>query len=410
MNQVIMPLKSTLNKLTNIGPASLVTAAFIGPGTIATCSLAGSSFGFALLWGLTFSVIATVVLQEMTARLGIVTQKGLGESIREQLKTPLVKVLAVILILAAIVIGNAAYETGNLVGAALGVSVILPGVDARLISLFIGGIAFAVLITGSYKLLERVLIALVLLMSVVFVSTAVVIGPELLAVLKGVLVPSLPKGSTLMIIGLIGTTVVPYNLFLHASAVKERWKKSDDLNAARFDVLISVIMGGIISMSIVITSAVAFYGSGITLQGAGDLAIQLEPVLGNWAKYLLAFGLFAAGISSTITAPLAASYAACGIMGWPVKMNSWRFKIVWMVILGIGLVFASMGYRPLEAILFAQVTNGLLLPVIALFLVVVMNNKTLLGKHANTVYANMAGVVVVIVTLILGVKSILGVF
>ena len=405
----ILSSKLIRSKLAKLGPGSLVAAAFIGPGTITTCSLAGAGFGMALLWGLSFSVIATIILQEMSARLGIITQKGLGESIRLQLSSPLVRILAGILIVSAIAIGNAAYETGNLVGAALGVQAIIQTNNTALIAIIIGLIAFGLLLLGNYKIVEKTLIGLVLLMSVVFISTAIIIGPNLIDIVKGMFIPQLPNGSALMLIGLIGTTVVPYNLFLHASAVQERWKKPEDLGDARFDLVFSILMGGIISMCIIMTSAMAFYGSGININGAADLALQLEPVLGSWAKYFLATGLFAAGISSSITAPLAAAYATCGILGWKKDMKSMRFKLIWISILGVGVLFAGLGYQPLKAILFAQVTNGILLPIIAIFLVIVMNNKALLGKYANTSLSNAAGIMVVLVALGLGLRSILSV-
>jgi len=398
-----------LRFLKNIGPGTLVTAAFIGPGTVTTCSLARAQFGMALLWGLLFSVIATLILQEMTARLGIITQKGLGDSIRNQLQHPIYKVGAAILIISAITIGNAAYETGNLMGAAMGIGAILKTDQLNYISLAVGLIAFVLLWLGNYKILEKSLIALVILMSLVFVSTAIIIGPHPGQLLKGLFVPTLPDGSVLMLVGLIGTTVVPYNLFLHASVVKERWKQPKDLSKARFDLIISVLLGGLISVSIIITSAVAFYGSPQNIQGAQDLAIQLEPILGSWAKYVLATGLFAAGISSSITAPLAAAYATSGILGWKKDMKDWRFKLVWIIILFVGITFSILGYKPIQAIWFAQIANGILLPVVAVFLVIVMNNSKILGRYINKRWSNIAVVIVIIITLGLGLRSILSV-
>ncbi len=403
-------MKDLKSRLKSIGPAGLVTAAFIGPGTITACSMAGAGFGMALLWSLLFSVIATIILQEMTVRLGIISQKGLAQSIRSQLHSPLLKSLAVVLIISAIAIGNAAYETGNIVGASLGISSVIGGFDQRILSLLIGLAAFVILLQGSYKAIEQILIVLVILMSVVFMSTAIVIGPDIIDILKGLFVPTIPRNSVLTIVGLIGTTVVPYNLFLHASAVKERWKKKEDLKEARFDLIFSIAVGGLISMSVVVTSAAAFFGQGISITGIGDLAIQLEPILGSWAKYFLGAGLFAAGVSSSITAPLAAAYATSGILGWKQDLKSVKFRLIWTVILVIGVFAASLGYKPIQAILFAQITNGILLPVIAIFLLLIMNNKKVLGKYTNSTYSNIGGVIVILVTLILGLKSILGVF
>ena len=292
----------------------------------------------------------------MTARLGIVGKRGLGEALRGEFKRPLPRLIAIFLVLSAIVIGNAAYETSNILGASLGM-IELSGVskinfftlELSIWGPIIGIIAFLLLIFGTYKSLERILITLVLLMSVSFITTAIIIGPELQAVFKGMFVPQIPTGSLYMLIGLIGTTVVPYNLFLHASTVQEKWKAEKDLSTARYDLFFSVILGGLISMSIVITAATAFYGNNAEIKGVSDLASQLKPLLGNWAGIFMSVGLFAAGISSAITAPLAAAYAASGILGWKINLKSMRFKAVWMIILLIGIVFSAIGFSPIKA-------------------------------------------------------------
>lgn len=405
---------SIRDRLRNFGPGILITAAFIGPGTITTCTLTGAGFGYALLWGLVFSIIATVVLQEMTARLGIIGKRGLGEALRQQFDSPISKTIAIVLVLSAIFIGNAAYETGNILGASLGM-IEISGISSVKIGSFsihfwgpiIGIIAFGLLLLGSYKSLERILIALVLLMSISFITTTIIIGPELLPILKGMFIPSMPSGSLYMLIGLIGTTVVPYNLFLHASIVQEKWKHKSDLKTARTDLLFSVILGGLISMSIVITAAAAFYGSNTEINGAADLASQLKPLLGNWAGIFMAFGLFAAGISSAITAPLAAAYATSGILGWKIDLKSTRFKVVWMIILFIGIVFSAIGFSPIKVIVFAQFANGILLPIIAAYLLIIMNSKKVLGNFINKPIQNIIGLLVVIVMIGLGAKSIL---
>ena len=165
-------------KLPQVGPAVLVTAAFIGPGTVITASLAGANYGYALLWALLFSVVATLILQEMSCRLGIVTQKGLGENIREACTHPIIKYTAIGLTVSAIVIGNAAYQSGNILGASLGLSNLFSDMQiAPNISLWpfvIGLIAFAVLINGSYKIIERALMVLVGLMSLAFITTFII--------------------------------------------------------------------------------------------------------------------------------------------------------------------------------------------------------------------------------------------
>jgi len=394
------------------GPGALVTAAFIGPGTITTCSLAGAKFGYALLWGLVFSIIATIVLQEMSARLGIITRQGLGEALRKHFSNPVVKVVTAILVISAIAIGNAAFETGNLLGASLGMQSLVSANDINIgiWAIIIGVVTFLILYLGSYKLIERVLIGLVILMSLTFLTTALVISPPWADILKGMFVPAIPNGSLLALVGLIGTTVVPYNLFLHASAVQERWKNADDLPEARLDISVSVILGGLISIAIIITSAVAFFGTDFILKNGSDLGVQLEPVLGSWAKYFIGAGLFAAGISSAITAPLAAAYATSGILGWKKDLKSWRFRAVWILILLTGVTFSVIGFKPIEAIIFAQAANGILLPVIAIYLLWIMNSKKVMGTNTNSLISNAVGILVVLVALGLGLRSIFHVF
>lgn len=406
-----------LQRIKQIGPGILVTAAFIGPGTITTCSITGASFGYTLLWGLLFSIIATIVLQEMSVRLGLIGKMGLGEALRQQFKNPLLKYISAGLVLSAILVGNAAYETGNILGASLGM-IDLTGIeDVQLGELsigiwgpVIGLLAFILLEMGSYKRIEKMIIGLVLLMSFAFITTAIMVGPTIMDVIKGAFVPSLPDGSFYLLMGLIGTTVVPYNLFLHASSVREKWNSASDLKVAWTDLFFSVVLGGFISMSIVITAAASFYQSGIEIKGAGDLAAQLKPLLGNWAGVFMGIGLFAAGISSAITAPLAAAYATAGILGYAPDLKSKRFKWIWRIILLIGIVFSAIGYSPIKAIVFAQFANGLLLPFIAVFLLIVMNNKNILQGYVNNKLQNTLAVIVVLIALGLGVKSITHLF
>jgi NRAMP (natural resistance-associated macrophage protein)-like metal ion transporter len=402
------------NWLKNIGPGPLVAAAFIGPGTVTVCTLAGVGFGFELLWAMVFSIIATVVLQEMSARLGIITQKGLSEIIRTEIQHPFFKGLVILLILSAIVIGNAAYEAGNISGGVLGLEAIFGNTTVEIgtfslngFSMIIGTIAFAILFIGKYKVLERVLVFLVILMSLAFLITAVLTKPSLVEIFKGIFKFGVPKGSLLTIIALIGTTVVPYNLFLHASLVKEKWHSKSDLKFARKDTLVAVVLGGIVSMCIIISAASIQTQH---INSAADLALGLEPLFGSFSKYVLAIGLFSAGVTSAITAPLAAAYVATGCLGWNPSMNSIKFKMVWMVVLGLGIVFSSIGFKSIEIIKFAQVANGLLLPLIAGFLIWIMNKSSILGSHKNSLLQNVLSIVILAVTVFLGLKSILNVF
>lgn len=388
----------------NSGPGVLIAAAFIGPGTVTACILAGVGFGFALLWAMVLSIIATIVLQGMAARLGVVTQQGLAYVIKQELRAKWLRGIVVGIILAAIVVGNAAYEAGNLGGAVLGMQALFGNEYSLMYPYIIGGIAFVLLYLGNYKVLEKVFVALVLVMSFSFVLTALLTGPDVLEVLKGLFIPKIPEESILTIIALVGTTVVPYNLFLHASLVSEKWKTIDGLPAARRDTLIAVVLGGFVSICIIVSASAI---SNTEVANVMDMAQALEPLYGASAKYFMGAGLFAAGITSAITAPLAAAYVANSCFGWKAGLKDKRFRAVWILILGAGVFFLSFDIKPIEIIKFAQIANGILLPVIAIFLLWVVNRKSVMGIYRNTKFQNILGILIIGISIILGAKSVL---
>jgi Mn2+/Fe2+ NRAMP family transporter len=395
-----------LKKLRQLGPGMIVAAAFIGPGTVTTASMAGAGYGYTLLWAMLFSIFATIVLQEMTARLGTQAKMGLGEAIRHKSTNKFLKYLSFGLVISAIVIGNAAYESGNLAGAIMGFEDSPEIFGINLLLILIGITAFILLFLGKYKYIERFLVLLVSVMGVVFILAAILLEPSISEIIKGLFIPVIPEKAGLMVVGLIGTTVVPYNLFLHASASKAKWNNGDSLSLSRLDTVLSVSLGGLITMAIMVTAAVAFEGNTQEIDGIGALGEQLKPILGDWSTQFIAFGFLAAGFSSSITAPLAAAYATSEILDWKGGLDNKKFKLVWIFVLFSGIVIASLGFRPTALILFAQVANGLLLPILAVYLLWIVNDRALMGKHVNSKLINIIGVVVIVVTLVLGLKSI----
>ena len=384
------------------GPGMLVAAAFIGPGTVTTASIAGANFGFVLMWALLLSIIVTFVLQEMSSRLGIVSGLGLSEALRSSMNNHFLKAFLMILIVSALGIGNAAFEVGNITGAAIGLSQI-SNLSISSSVLIVGILVLTLLGTRIFKMLEQILTVLVVIMSLLFLLTMITIEIDYSKLLRGLFIPTVTASSLLTIMALIGTTVVPYNLFLHADASKRKWKDQEvtqALNNSRADTAISIGLGGLITLAIMSTSAVAFFGSSMEISSE-NLARQLEPILGSYSSYIFNFGLFVAGITSAVTAPLAASIAVTEALGWKNDPSSFRFKLVWIIILLIGLLFAYFGTKPLQAILFAQATNALLLPFLALFLFYVVNNSRLMGSHKNTITINMIALIIIMAVVLL---------
>lgn len=397
-----------LKRLRSIGPGALTAAAFIGPGTVTTATVAGAAYGYSLAWTLVFATLAAIILQEMAVRLGVAGRLGLGEAIvRAAGANPALKWGAVALIIAALFVGNAAYEGGNLAGAVLGVQAAVPAAPRMLTAAVIALIAGAILLFGGYRVIERVLIAAVLVMTASFGAALLVVGPDWAALAKGAVLPSIPGGGLTLVIGLIGTTIVPYNLFLHAAAARRRWPDADALPEARFDARLSIGLGGVVSLLVLSTAAASLFALGLEVTSAADMARQLEPAFGAGATYLLAVGLFGAGLSSAITAPLATGFAAAELFGFDSDPRAMKFRLVAGAVLIIGALVAITGARPVEIILFAQFANGLLLPIVAAFLLYAVNRKSVLGAYINGGLANAAGAVVLAITAALGIRAIL---
>ena len=393
-----------MNWIKDVGPGVLIAAAFIGPGTVTLCTIAGASYGYSLLWALLLSIIATIVLQEMALRIGLITNKGLAEVIRVSIKNKFINRLLILLILCSILIGNAAYEAGNITGASLGIIAIIGRETLNYIPLLIGFIAFIILYIGDYKVLERSLIFLVIIMSVSFMITAIMTKPDLFSLLDGLFMPKINSESLLVVLGLIGTTVVPYNLFLHSSLVKEKWNDISKLKTARIESFISIIIGGIVSMAIIITAASV---SNDNVKSVMDLAKGLEPLYGKFAIYFLGIGLFASGITSSITAPLAAAYVAKSCFGWSGSLKSFNFRIVWFFVLLIGVIVSLLKLNPIEVIKFAQFSNSLLLPIVAILLFWLINNKTIFKNSYSYKLQNILVIVIILITIILGAKGVI---
>ena len=397
-------MSSTLvQKFKNVGPGALVAAGFIGPGTVTTCTVSGASYGYTMLWALLFATVATIIFQEMASRVGIVSGKGLGENIRDRIPNKALMWIAIVIVIIAIFVGNIAYETGNITGGILGIQAV---VNAPMIPIVIvlGVLAFAVMWVGSYKLVEKILTGIVIFMGLVFLITAFASPVDWGAVVAGLFTPSLPEGQAgakgiLTAVGLIGTTIVPYNLFLHASGASERFKDPEQIADARFDCVLSIGLGGIISMAILVCAAANMHAAGITVTNGKDMAVALQPLLGNWATVLIGIGLLAAGFSSAITAPLSAAYAVNGVLGWGKTLKDLKFKIVWIIVLVAGCLMAVLlGKSPTELILVAQAANAILLPIMAFFVMYVANGKSL-GKWRNHAFSNICGVIFICITL-----------
>jgi manganese transport protein len=388
-----------MKRLLNILFWSVIAAAFIGPGTVTTAARAGSDFRFALAWALLFSVIACLVLQEASGRITVLTGGELGEAIRVRFVASRLGRWIPVLVAAGIILGCAAYEAGNLLGGVAGLRLAVD-VPSGLLTVIAGVAAALLLGTGNTRWIARILGALVAFMGVAFVLTAIRLGPDLVELIGGLAIPRIPAGSTLLVLGLVGTTVVPYNLFLGSALARDC-----DLGEMRWGLAVAVVGGGLISLGVLVVGSAL--GGGLEYQ---RLAAVLDDRLGGGAGASLALGLFAAGFTSAITAPLAAALAARSLLGgggderWSPR--SIRFRTVWAGVLLAGMAFGIADVKPIPVIILAQAFNGLLLPLVAVFLWMTMNDRQFLGREGvNTAAQNVVMGAVVVVCVGLGLRG-----
>ena len=396
------------DKCKALGPGILVVGSFIGPGTITSATRAGATYGYALLWTVIFSVIAVIVMQEMAARLGIVTQNGLAEELVKELSdSPPLKWAMIILVASAIVLGGVAYMGGDLTGTAIGISS-LTGIPSNIVAP-IWGIDVLILIEigDAVKTLEKLLSVCVSVMAIVFVVTMIIVKPDLGELLMGA-VPNVPQNAIMTCVAMIGTTVVPYNMFIHATSARKTWHNPEELPLARFDVTISMIIGGIITGAVMITAGTVMRG--MTVSSAADMAVQLEPLLGSFSKPFLSIGLISAGVSSAVVTPLGVSYVLAGLFKWKMDKTDKRFFATNIIVVVIGIIVSATGYNPISIIMMAQAVNGIFLPIIVIALVFITSRTRVLGQYKNSLLRNLLGGCVAIISLVIGISSVMSLF
>ncbi len=373
---------------------SVISAAFIGPGTVTTCSLAGANFGTSLLWALTFSILATIVLQETAARLTLASGKNLGEIMLFRHGKGGIWICRLLAI--GVILGCAAYEAGNVLGAAAGLKLIAE-VPSWVLSICIGIAAYILLAIRNVSVLTRLLglIVFILGFAFLFVSLKAFQNPSQIFVNS--LIPNFPNNSALVITGLIGTTIVPYNLFLGSGI-----GQGQSIGEMRQGINLAVIIGGLISMSILLAGTLIV--GEFSFQNAAQV---LGQRLGKSGEVLYAVGLFGAGFTSVVTAPFAASIAAKSLLSVSPQSTSY----IWQVVLVLGVIFGVFQFKPIPVILAAQVANGLLLPFVTWQLFRCVNDKDILPEdYTNSTTQNIFLVLIFLVTLFLGGNSILKAF
>jgi NRAMP (natural resistance-associated macrophage protein)-like metal ion transporter len=389
-----------------IGPGIITSNVDNDPGGITTYSLAGSHYGYGLMWMMIPILIALVVIQEMCVRMAIVTGKGLADLIRENFGIKLTFYMLV-----ALLVTNMFNTMSEFAGVAAGAEIL--GLS-RYIMVPIGALAIALLVLrGNYRFVERVFLV-ACLFYVTYIISAFMSKPAWGEIAKATVVPHVEysSGFILLAIGLVGTTIAPWMQFYIQASTVEKAIKKEELTYARIDVVVGSIMAVAVAAFIIITCASTLFKAGVKVESAAEAAQALAPLAGRHAETLFALGLLAAGLFSSGILPLSTSYHVCEGMGWPAGVNhrygeAKQFYWLYAGIIVVGAIPILIPGMPLLKVMyFSQVCNGVLLPFVLLMMLRMVNDKNLMGEHTNGIVLNVISYLTVVLVIMMTLASV----
>jgi NRAMP (natural resistance-associated macrophage protein)-like metal ion transporter len=380
-----------------LGPGIITSNVDNDAGGIATYSMAGAHFGYGLLWSLIPIMVALVIIQEMSARMGVVSGKGLSDLIREKLG---VKITVYLLI--ALVITN----FGNVIAEFAGIASSLEIFKVpKSISVPLGAfIVWLLVVKGTYRSVEKVFLV-ACLFYVCYIISGFLASPDWGLVLKGFSRPEVQfsPGSLAMLIGLVGTTIAPWMQFYLQAAVVEKNINVKDYKLSRMDVILGSVVVTVVAAFIILTCAETLFKAGIRIETAKDAALALKPLAGKYCSALFAFGLLNASLFAASILPLSTAFVVCEGMGWEVGVNKKfseapQFYGLYTLLIIFGAVIILLPGVPLFPIMYiSQVINGVVLPLILVFMLILINDKKVMGTYTNGPAYNIISWITVII-------------
>lgn len=390
----------------------LIFLAVIGPGIItsnvdndapgiATYSIAGAHHGYSLIWSLIPITVALILIQEMIARMGVVTGKGLSDLIRENFGVKITFYLLVTLIFA-----NLGTTIAEFAGIAASLEIFHV---SKYISVPLGAfLVWTLVLKATYKSVEKVFLVACLVYATYIVS-GFMAKPDWIAVKDSVLTPELElsSGGFAMLIALVGTTISPWMLFYLQSTVVEKEVKLENYKYSRADIISGSFMVNIVALFIIVACAATLFEGGTEIQTARDAALALAPLAGKYASVLFAFGLLNASLFAASILPLSTAYVVCEGMGWEDGVNKKfseapQFYGLYSLLIFLGAGVVLWPNIPLIPIMFiSQVINGIALPVVLVFILILANNKEMMGNYTNKKAFNLIAWLVVAILILL---------
>ena len=384
-----------------IGPGIITSNVDNDAGGIATYSMAGASFGYSLIWSLIPITLALIIIQEMSARMGVVTGKGLSDLIRERFGVKITFYL-----LTALIFTNFGNTIAEFAGIAASLEIF--GVS-KYLSVPLGAVFVWILVVkGTYKSVEKVFMV-ACLFYVTYLISGFLAKPDWVAVKESVLSPKLDftAGAFGMLIGLIGTTIAPWMQFYLQAAVAEKNIKLEEYKYSRADVISGSFMVNLVALFIIVACAATVFKAGIRIETAQDAALALAPLAGKYASTLFAFGLLNASLFAASILPLSTAYVVCEGMGWEQGVDKKfseapQFYGLYSLLIFLGAGVVLWPGLPLIPIMFiSQVINGVVLPVILIFMLILVNDVGIMGSHTNGKALNFLSWLTVVILVVL---------
>ncbi len=384
-----------------VGPGIITANVDNDAGGITTYSVSGAHYGYALLWMMPLVALALIIVQEMSARLGVVTGKGLADLIRERMG---VRITA--LILALLVFVNLANTVSEFAGVAASMEIF--GISKYISVPLAAVVVWLLIVKGNYKIVERVfLVASAIYLA--YVASGLIAAPDWSVVGKSLVTPSfhLDVGYVTIFVTIIGTTIAPWMQFYQQSSIVDKGLHVKDYAYERVDVVIGSLFAVFVASFITIACADTIYASGLNIQTAKDAALALGPLAGKYASILFALGLLNASLFSAAILPLSTAYTVCEAFGWENSVSrdlkdAPIFFGIYTVLIILGAAIILLPIKSLiQAMLISQTFNGVLLPVILITMLVLINDKRLMGRFSNGRFFNILAWATVIALVIL---------
>jgi Mn2+/Fe2+ NRAMP family transporter len=401
--------KSLLIFLSVMGPGIITANVDNDAGGITTYSVAGAHFGYSTLWIFVPMILALIIIQEMCSRMGVVTGKGLADLIREKFGVKIT-----FWAMAAFLLSNFTNTISEFSGIAASCEIF--GIS-RYVSLPIAAvIIWWIVVKGTYKSVEKIFL-FACVFYVAYVATGFLVHPSWEIVAKETIHPqfTFDKAYILMLMGIIGTTIAPWMQFYQQSSVVEKGINIKDYKYARLDVIIGGIVVSVVAMFIVISCAATLFKNGVRIETAKDAALALKPLAGKYCSALFAFGLLNASVFSAMILPLATAYSVCEGLGWETGVDKrlkeapqFYFLFTTLIVLGAGVIMFPQ-INLIAVMLLSQAANAVFLPFVLIFMLLLINDKRLMGQYRNSKFFNIIAwstvIIVIALTLALTVTT-----